>query len=166
MNTPKKTLVMIAGLLVGVLFTQATALAQVGASNNAQQNRIVGLWDVQVSLASCDTGEPAGGFLGLHKFELGGTGQVVPSTNPAALSAHMLIWKHLGGNDYHWFAKFFRFNNGVAIGWNVIESVVSISSNGTEYYGSGVASFYDMDGNFVNAIACPSFEGTRFTGEE
>lgn len=164
MYTPKKTLVMIAGLLVGVLFTQATALAQAGASTNAKQNRIVGLWDVRVSLASCEGGDPFGGFLAMHKFELGGTGQVVPSTNPAGLSAHMLTWSHLGGNDYHWFVKFFRFNNGVAIGWNVIESVVSIS--GDEYYGSGVASFYDMDGNFVNANTCPSFEGTRFTGGE
>ena len=157
-----KSIVITGVLLAGALFLQSTAFAEPGASTNAQQNRIVGLWDVQVSLATC-TGVPLGGFSAMHKFELGGTGQVVPATDPAALSAHMLIWEHLGGNDYHWFVKMFRFTDGVPTAYNVIEGLVSISEDGTEYDGSGVASFYDMDGNLQGAV-CPSFEGTRFTG--
>ena len=158
-----RSIVITGALLAGALLAQATAFAQGGTSVNAQQNGIVGLWDVQVTLATCDTGVVVGGFSSLHKFELGGTGQVVPATNPAALSAHMLIWEHLGGNDYHWYVKFFRFTDGVATAYNVIEGLVSISEGGTVYGGSGVASFYDMDGNLMGA-SCPSFEGSRFIG--
>ena len=164
MKHPNKSILVTGALLIAALFIQSTAFAEPGASTNAQQNRIVGLWDVQVSLANCITGVVVGGFSALHKFELGGTGQVVPSTNPAGLSAHMLIWEHLGDNDYHWYVKFFRFTNGVATAVNVIEGLVTISEDSTVYSGSGVASTYDMDGNFLSATTCPSFEGSRFTG--
>jgi hypothetical protein len=60
--------------------------------------------------------------------------------------------------------KFFRFNGGVAVAYNVIEGLVTLSENGTVYGGSGVASFYAMNGTLLGA-SCPSFEGTRFTGE-
>jgi hypothetical protein len=50
-------------------------------SENARGNRIVGLWDVVVENRACD-GTLIGTFLGMHKFELGGTAQTVPSTNP------------------------------------------------------------------------------------
>jgi hypothetical protein len=163
MNRLNKLIVFTSAVLIGTLFLHASAFAQGGTSVNALQNRIVGLWDVQVSISPCGGGDPVGGFSALHKFELGGTGQVVPATNPAALSAHMLIWEHLGGNDYHWFVKFFRFTNGVATAYNVIEGLVSISEDGTMYGGSGVASSYDLDGNYLGS-SCPSFTGSRFTG--
>jgi hypothetical protein len=57
-------------------------------SENARGNRIVGLWDVVVENRACD-GTLIGTFLGMHKFELDGTAQTVPSTNPMNLSAHM-----------------------------------------------------------------------------
>jgi hypothetical protein len=154
-----------AALLVGTLllatsFTQAASVP----STNARQNSIVGIFDVEVSVNSCANGSPLFGFLAMHKFELGGTGQVVPATNPAALSAHMLIWEHLGGNNYRWAIKFFRFENGAPVGWNIIESYISLSEDGSLYGGSGVASLYDMNGNLQPMVLCPSFAGTRFTG--
>jgi hypothetical protein len=109
---------------------------------NAIYSRIVGLWDVQVTVENCVTGAPMTSFAALHKYELGGTGQVVPATNPANLSAHLTIWDHVGGNDYVMAQKMYRFNStGSYIGYTVIRLNVNIA-NGL-YSGSGVAEIYD-----------------------
>src|ERR1041385_1421414 len=76
----------------------------------ASPNRIVGLWDVQASNFNCTTGTLLASFRGLHKYELGGTAQVVPATNPALLSAHVGIWRHVQGNNYQLTFKMFRFD--------------------------------------------------------
>jgi hypothetical protein len=148
-----------------LLFTSLTASAQVGAEprTSARPNRIVGLWDVQVAVANCAGGPTFATFPALHKYEFGGTGQVVPGSNPALLSAHMMVWTHLGGNDYLARFKMFRFNaTGDPLGWTVVTNEVSINENATEYTGSGMAEVFDNDGNFLMA-SCPSFTGTRFT---
>ena len=54
--------------------------------------------------------------------------------------------------------------NGNYIGWTVVTSEVSLSDDANEYTGSGVAQFFDPAGNPVGG-SCPTFTGTRFTGE-
>lgn len=155
-----------AAVLIGTFVTQTTAYAQVGQDpkTNARHSRIVGLWDVQVTIASCGNGNTLGSFSGMHKYELGGTGQVVPSTNPANLSAHMAIWSHVGGNDYVLAVKMFRFNAGVNVGTAILNFEVSINEDADELTGSGIAQNFDTAGVFVNG-SCPSLVGTRFTGQ-
>jgi hypothetical protein len=59
----------------------------------------------------------------------------------------------------------FRFTpDGNYIGWTVVTSEVSLSADGNEYEGSGVADFFDINGNLLGH-SCPVFSGTRFTGE-
>ena len=166
MNRMKRIFGIAAVVLVGAFSVQATAWAQIGpdANSNARQGRIVGLWDVNVSVTNCG-GVTLFTFPALHKYERGGTGQVVPSTNPAALSAHMVVWNHAGGDDYQTAMKMFRFDPlGNYIGWTVVTSEVSLSADGNEYEGSGVAEFFDVDGNLLG-YSCPVFSGTRFSGE-
>lgn len=154
-------------LLIGTIVAQATAYAQIGPDpqTNARHSRIVGLWDVQVTNSNCATGAPLSTFSAMHKYELGGTGQVVPAGSPTALSAHMMIWNHVSGNDYQVSLKMFRFDGaGNAIGWIVLTNEVSINEAADEYAGSGVAQVFDAAGNLVGG-SCPSFVGTRFTGE-
>jgi hypothetical protein len=156
-----------ATLLLGILVTQATVFAQVGPDPRtaARHSRIVGLWDVDVTVANCANGAPLFTFKAMHKYDLGGTGQVVPATNPAGLSAHMMIWNHVAGNDYQMSIKMFRFDGaGNTTGWTVVTNEISINEAADEYAGTGVAEFFDNDGNFLMA-SCPSFVGTRFTGE-
>jgi len=150
-----------------LLLTLLATSSQVSASanTNARVDRIVGLWDVQVAIASCAGGPAFATFAAMHKFELGGTGQVVPASNPALLSAHMMVWKHLDGNNYLSRLKMFRYDaSGKTLGWTVLTNEVSINENATEYTGSGIAEVYDNDGNFLMA-SCPSFTGTRFSAE-
>jgi len=154
-------------LLIGVLVTYATAYAQIGPDpqTNARKSRIVGLWDVEVTVTNCASGAPITSFLAMHKYELGGTGQVVPAGNPTSLSAHMMVWSHLSGNDYLMSMKMFRYDPaGNTIGWIVLSNEISINEEADEYAGSGVAEIFNLAGNIVGE-SCPSFVGTRFTGE-
>ena len=166
MNRMTRIFGIAAAVLVGALMVQATAWAQIGpdANSNARQGRIVGLWDVEVTITNCN-GLSLFTFPALHKYERGGTGQVVPATNPAGLSAHMLVWSHAGGHDYQTAVKMFRFDgNGNYIGWTVLTSEVSLGEDANSYTGSGVAQFFDTGGNPVGG-SCPTFTATRFTGE-
>ena len=91
---------------------------------NARHSRIVGLWDVDVVIDNC-SGITVGSFRAMHKYELGGTGQIVPATNPTSLSEHSMIWSHVRGDDYRTVVKMFRFDtNGQYIGWIVIRNEV------------------------------------------
>lgn len=166
-NRLKRVVGIAAPLLIVTFVMQATAYAQIGPDPKtiARHSRIVGLWDVQVTVNNCATGAPLASFLALHKYEFGGTGQVVPATNPAGLSAHMMTWSHVGGNDYQMAVKMFRFDGtGNSIGWVIILNEVSINEDADEYSGSGIAEIFDPAGNLVGG-SCPSFVGTRFTGQ-
>jgi hypothetical protein len=148
--------VLVLSFLVGG--TRATTWAQ---SANSIHDRIVGLWDVQVTQHNCSTGVPLASFSALHKYELGGTAQIVPATNPTALSAHLGVWTHVQGNDYQLTFKMFRFDGaGHNIGWIVVKNDVTISEDAELYAGSGQAEFFDMNGN-LQGSSCPEFTGTR-----
>jgi len=154
-------------LLIGTFVAQSVFAAGIGPDpkTSARDSRIVGLWDVEVSVENCMTGVPVASFVAMHKYELGGTGQVVPASNPTALSEHSMIWSHVKGNDYRMAAKMFRFDAiGNYIGWIVIRNEVSINKHADEYVGSGTAEIFNTAGDFVG-VSCPSFIGTRFTGE-
>lgn len=147
-------------LLALAVCLQTTASAQ---AVNARENRIVGLWDVQVSNLNCNTGTPLASWQALHKYELGGTAQLIPAS--AVLSAHVGIWRHVRGNDFELTVKEFRLDAaGNNIGWIVIKADVAISENATEYAGSGQAEVFDVNGNIVGK-SCPTFTGTRFVRE-
>ena len=167
MNSSVRALGIAVTLLIGTFFMHGMAYAQIGADpkTNARHSRVVGLWDVEVSVANCATGVPVASFLALHQYHLGGTGQVVPFANPTALSPHMVIWSHVSGNDYEMAFKMYRYAaDGSNIGWIVVRNEVSINEAANEYVGSGVAEIFNAAGDFV-ASSCPSFIGTRFTGE-
>ncbi len=153
-------------MLVGGVQTTASAQSEAAHHNrNARHNRIVGVWDAQISVNDCNTGALLFRFLGLHKYELGGTAQVVPATNPAPLSAHAGIWRHLQGNNYQLAFKMFRFDAaGNNIGWQIVRFDVAINEDATAEAGSGQAEIFDSNGNKV-AMSCPTFTGTRFVGE-
>jgi hypothetical protein len=131
-------------------------------SLKARRNRIVGLWDVVVTGTDCNTGDVLFTFPALHKYELGGTGQVVPATNPAGLSAHMTVWNHVSGNNYQLAVKMFAFDpTGTNFGYAVIRANIAIDNDAAQYSGSGQAEFFDLSGNSLG-VSCPQFTGTRF----
>ena len=144
-------------MLAGGMQTFASA-----QSGKVHPNRIVGVWDAQISNFDCNTGTLLASFVGLHKYELGGTAQVIPATNPALLSAHVGTWRHLRGDHYQLTFKMFRFDGaGNNVGWNVVKFNVTINGDATAEAGSGQSEVFDFNGNKV-ATTCPTFTGTRF----
>lgn len=151
---------LVAGAQTTVLARTATANA-----NGARPNRIVGVWDAQIVNYDCNTGTQLASFQGLHKYERGGTAQVVPGVNPALLSAHAGIWRHVGGNKYELAFKMFRFDlAGNSVGWNVVKFNIALNENATAEAGTGQSKVFDANGNLL-ATTCPAFTGTRFVGE-
>jgi len=147
-------------VLVGGIPTIASA-----QNVDVRHNRIVGVWDAQITNYNCTTGAPLASFGGLHKYELGGTAQVVPATNPALLSAHVGIWRHVRKNYYRLTFKMFRFDAaGNNVGWNVVKFNVAINEDATAEAGSGESQVFDSNGNLL-AVTCPAFTGTRFVEE-
>lgn len=144
-------------VLVGGLQTVASA-----HSVQTRPDRIVGVWDAQITNFDCNSGAPLASFRGLHKYELGGTAQVVPATNPALLSAHVGIWRHVHGDKYQLTFKMFRFDAaGNNVGWVIVKFDVAMSEDATAEAGSGQSEVFDSNGNSV-AKTCPAFTGTRF----
>ena len=153
--TVRTTLAVLA--VIGLMQTAATA-----QSAQAHENKIVGVWNAQVAILNCATGTQLATFRGLNKFELGGTAQVVPATNPTALSAHMGIWNHVDGDNYKLSFKMFRFDPaGNTIGWQIVRFDIALNEDATGYAGLGHADVYDANGNIVGA-SCPTLTGTRF----
>ena len=147
-------------LLILLVCGFQTALS--AQSEHARENRIVGVWDAQVTILNCSTGATLASWRGLHKYELGGTAQVVPATDPAAVSAHMGIWSHVHRNNYKLSFKLFRFDPaGNNIGWQVVRLDIALNEDATAYAGVGHADVFDSNGNLVGA-SCPTFTGTRF----
>jgi hypothetical protein len=153
-------------LLMGVVSLLATSAVFAGSNSltKGKAARIVGVWDVAVTLFNCDTGVQGPTFPALHKFELGGTGQVEPAGNSPANPLHLMVWEYLGKGQYSSNIKLFRYDESGVIGTTVISNVVWLSKDGTEYSGSGIAELYDLSGNKIGVAGCPAISGTRFTG--
>jgi hypothetical protein len=91
----KKTLLMsvLKSLLVLFLLISINTVSSAD-SKKSRPNRIVGVWDVVVTIHDCSTGDALFTFPALHKYELGGTAQTVPGGPGAlSLSAHVGTWK-------------------------------------------------------------------------
>lgn len=154
------------GLSIGILVTYGTAFAQTGSNplTNAKGSKIVGVWNVTVDLYNCNTGAFITSFPAMHKFELGGTGQVVPAGSSPTIPVHMMVWEYLGNNTYSSVFQFYRYDFTGLIGTTLLTNEVWVSDDGTEYGGSGISELYDLDGNRVGIAGCPSISGTRLTG--
>lgn len=166
MKIPNNRLKLTGILLTGVVSMLATSAVFAGSNSLAKgkASRIVGVWDVTVTLFNCETGAQGPSFPALHKYELGGTGQVEPAGSSPANPLHLMVWEYLGNGQYSAAIKFFRYDETGVIGTTVISNAVWLSRDGNEYGGSGIAELYDLNGNKIGVAGCPTISGTRFTG--
>lgn len=169
MNYPNKVTTIAMTCLIGtfVLYGSAYAKADSDELNAKTHNsKIVGIWDADVVVASCsDPEDIKATFSAMHKYEAGGTGQVVPDSGATGLSAHMVIWSRVKKDEYDVSMKMYRFGPaGENIGWVIAHNEISMSDDGNEYVGTGKADFYNAAGIMLFS-SCPSFVATRFTGE-
>jgi hypothetical protein len=149
-----------------LVFTSIT-VALVSAGNAARiqdqgGQRIVGTWDVHVSVRACQTGAEIRTFESLEHFNTGGTMQDVSSGfAPSRQTPGIGVWRHLGGNTYSFIFKSFGFDaNGTFSGWTIVRHEVTLNSK-TEFTSEGTAEFYDASGNLL-FTGCSSNTATRF----
>jgi hypothetical protein len=161
MNIRKKLgTVLFLMVLIGGVHTAASA-----QTVKVHPNRIVGVFDAWITNSDCNTGTPLFSFRGLHKYELGGTAQVVPDTNPALATPQVGVWRHVRGNKYQLAFKFFRLDPaGNNIGWTVVKFNIALNEDATAEAATGRSQVFDSNGNLL-VTTCPIFTGTRFVGE-
>jgi hypothetical protein len=149
-----------------LVFTSITvALVSAGDAARIQDQggqRIVGTWDVHVSVRACQTGAEIRTFESLEHFNTGGTMQDVSSGfAPSRQTPGIGVWRHLGGNTYSFTFKSFGFDaNGTFSGWTIVRHEVTLNSK-TEFTSEGTAEFYDASGNLL-FTGCSSNTATRF----
>ena len=166
MKPLKMKSILTGALLTGVLSVLATStvLASSHPLGKAKGSRIVGVWDVTVTVFNCETNAPMFSFPALHKYELGGTGQVEPAGSTPANPLHLMVWKYLGKGQYSASIKFFRYDESGVVGTTVISNAFGLNKSATEFSGSGIVELFDLEGNMVAIGGCPEISGTRFTG--
>ena len=166
MKYPNKKTKLAGALLTGVVSLLAASAVVAGSHplTKGAGARIVGVWDVTVTVFHCETDTQLFSFPALHKFELGGTGQVEPAGSTPANPLHLMVWEYLGKGQYSASIKFFRYDETGVVGTTVISNAIELNKSGTEYSGSGIVEFFDLNGNKVGVAGCPSISGTRFTG--
>lgn len=145
---------------VGLGFSDNAAQAQ---GQGGKSNRIVGTWDVHVSVRSCQTGAEIRTFESMEHFNSGGTMQDVSSGfAPGRQTPGIGVWRYLGGNTYSFSFKSFGFDaNGNFSGWTIVRHEVTLNSRGDEFISEGTAEFYDASGNLL-FTGCSSNTATRF----
>lgn len=136
---------------------------QENSSEQSGGGRIVGTWDVQVTIRNCQTGAAIRTFASIGTFMSGGT--VLDSTSgiPQALKTPgQGVWSRVSGNTYRFSFKSFSFDaGGNFTGWTIIRHQLHLNSRATEYESSGTAEVYDPNGNLI-FTGCSTTTATRF----
>ena len=150
------------------LIVTALTLSFVFAGNDARTQsqggqRIVGTWDVHVSVRVCQTGAEIRTFESLEHFNTGGTMQDVASGfAPGRQTPGIGVWTHLGGNTYQFRFKSFGFDaNGNFTGWTIVRHEITLNSKADEFTSEGTAEFYDANGNLL-FTGCSTNTASRF----
>jgi len=159
----KKNLInMVRGTIMVAVVTLIAAGGCVGQENKGG-GRLEGTWDAVVRIKDCATGNVLNTFASIASFNQGGTSIGSTSGIPqAARTPEHGVWRHLNGNLYEFKFKSFNFNpTGQPTGYAIIQHTVELNETADEYYSSGTARFYLLNGTQVGQ-GCSDAAGTRF----
>lgn len=157
----RKALFAMAATVVGV------PMALQPAPANAE-DRIVGLWNVTVTLTNCATGDPlpfpGATFEAMGLYEDSGTFHDTNAMSPIIRSAGLGTWVRVGARVYDFAFRNFRFDSTgtLPIGSQIIRHRVVLAENGESYSSSGTAEFYDVSGIRLLPDGCSKSEAQRF----
>ena len=125
--------------------------------------RLVGTWDVQVTLRNCQTGAAIRTFASIGTFMTGGTALDSTSGIPQALKTPgQGVWSYVGRNTYRFKIKSFSFDaSGNFTGWTIIKHVANLNRFADEYESAGTAEVYAPNGNLI-FTGCSTTTAIRF----
>ena len=177
-NTFLKT---IGGAALAILLSAVFAQISVSAQNKGNEEesntqtqedlsaqrrnarRLVGTWNVQVTIRNCQTGAAIRTFASLGIFMSGGTLLDSTSGTPQALKTPgQGVWSHAGGNAYRFKFKSFSFDaSGTFTGWTIIQHDAELNHRADEYESAGTAKVYSPNGSLL-FTGCSTTTATRF----
>lgn len=156
-------------ILVFAVFTQVWVSAQdnkniiIRNGNDANEQSLVGSWDVKVTIRDCQTGAALFGFPAMNTYNQGGTMQESDLGAPVLtrLNGHG-VWKRQNGRQYSAAFRWLNFNpDRTFAGTNVVRFSISLSQSGNEYTSTDTTELIDAYGN-VFPVACSTTTATRF----
>lgn len=123
-------------------------------------NRIVGLWQVNVTIGAC-LGGPTQSFMALNNFHAGGTLSDFNVRDPSTRSPGMGIWEYQGKGQYKTRFQFYRFlPDGSFDGLQDIRTNTTLNAAGTGYSTTVSARVLNPDGS-LRVELCGSANGER-----
>lgn len=125
--------------------------------------RIVGTWDVQVTIRVCQTGAAIRTFASIGTFNFGGTTLDSTSGIPQSLKTPgQGVWNYIGGRDYRFKFKSFSFDaSGNFTGWTIINHRATLNRWRDEYESAGTAEVYSPTGVLL-FTGCATTTAVRF----
>lgn len=165
-------------MLMAVMFTQISAFAQEVKTDEPQNDqltnekssdqdgdgeRIVGTWDVQVTIRNCGTGAAIRTFPSTTSYLSGGVYIESTSGIPQALKTPgQGVWSRLSGHTYRLSFKSFTFDAGNNFtGWQIVRHQLTLNRRADEIESAGTVEVYNPDGNLL-FTGCSTAVATRF----
>lgn len=153
-NKIKKTALTTVVSLVGLanLLASSPSPAATSAQSAAAQlrgDRIEGVWDSQVTITDCTTGNVLVTFRGLGLFARGGANTQTNNQPPGLASPGFGRWDNLGGGHYLATLRFFAFANGVFTGVQRVARDIQLDPGAATFSSVISTEFFDPNGNLV-----------------
>jgi hypothetical protein len=156
----------VTAIVTGVFVLLSPGAAAWAQPSDSQARTVHGVWNMVVTVRSCDTGDALGPpFRSLVTFHQGGTiSESVGSLSfePNQRTAAHGLWTHDGGQSYRlrMIAAILFDTPAFQAGWQVFDSKITLS-DADHQTGTAVVRFYDLNGQLYRTV-CPTHVAERF----
>ncbi len=120
--------------------------------SSANARKIEGVWDAQVTLRDCQTGDTIATDRSMLMFIRGGslmTTDIFPTEHGPGLGR----WRYIGGRRYDSTFRFFRFNpDGTFAGFLRATRNITLSRGGDDFTGTTSAEIFDANDNLIGTV--------------
>ncbi len=142
---------------------QNDELTRKNSSDRDDDERIVGTWDVQVTIRNCQNGAAIRTFPSITTYMSGGTFLESTSGIPqAAKTPGHGVWSHISRRTYRLSFKSFSFDaGGNFTGWQIIRQQVNLNRRANASESAGTLEVYAPNGTLV-FTGCSTATATRF----
>ncbi len=156
-------------VLLACLFAVAAPAAASGPATTGAlptpANRIVGLWQVVVTVGPCANPQVRESFFALANYHAGGTLTDTNKNPPTSRGPGFGVWEHQGNGLYKTRFQFMRYlSDGSFAGLNDIQPTVILNNAGTSYSATVYGRVLNVAGNVLVEV-CGTANGERVTIE-
>jgi hypothetical protein len=150
-----RSIAVVCGL--AALFTGTLSPTSAKGQSSLAQNRaarIEGVWDSNVTIINCQTGDVLVTFRGLGMFIRGGALAQTNNMSPTLGSSSFGHWQYLSGPNYTSTFQFFAFSStGVWTGTQRVTRDITLDQGGSTFSSVISSTFFDVNGNVI-ATGC------------